>query len=52
MPVLLSHYRPDYPIFAFTESRAVQRRLALYYGVIPLYIKFSEGADETFDRCG
>ena len=50
MPVLLSHYRPDHPIFAFTEDAAVQRRLALYSGVTPLLTKFSETADESFDR--
>ena len=29
---------------------AVQRRLALYSGVTPLLTKFSETADESFDR--
>ncbi len=51
MPALLSHYRPDDQIFAFTESRAVQRRLALYHGVTALHMRFGETADETFDRC-
>eukprot|EP00884_Botryococcus_braunii_P022374 jgi/Botrbrau1/8820/Bobra.0335s0010.1 len=50
MPVLLSHYRPDFSIFCFTESRAIQRRLALYYGIIPLHMDFSDTANETFDR--
>jgi hypothetical protein len=51
MPALLSHYRPDAMIFAFTESRPVQRRLALYHGVTALHMTFGEAADETFDRC-
>ena len=51
MPALLSHYRPDAMIFAFTESRAVQRRLALYHGVTALHMEFGHTADETFDRC-
>ena len=49
MPVLLSHYRPDYPIYAFTESEAVQRRLALYNGVTALRMPFGPAADATFD---
>ena len=51
MPALLSHYRPDCPIFCFTEDEAVQRRLALYHGVTALRMRFGEAADETFDRC-
>lgn len=50
MPTLLSHYRPDMPIYAFTENRAVQRRLALYHGVTAIYLKFLSDADATFDR--
>ena len=50
MPALLSHYRPDKPIYAFTENRDVQRRLALYHGVVPLYLKFDETADAAFDK--
>jgi len=49
MPVLLSHYRPDHPIYAFTESEAVQRRLALYNGVTALRMPFGPTADATFD---
>ena len=50
MPTLLSHYRPDMPIYCFTESREVQRRLALYHGVTALYLKFLPSANDTFDR--
>jgi pyruvate kinase len=50
MPALLSHYRPDYPIYCFTENRAVQRRLALYHGVTALNMKFLPDADATFEK--
>ena len=50
MPALLSHYRPDALIYAFTENRAVQRRLALYHGITALHMRFGETADETFER--
>ena len=49
MPVLLSHYRPDFPIYAFVEAAAVQRRLALYSGVTALKLDFGPNADDTFD---
>ena len=51
MPTLLSHYRPDMPIYCFTESREVQRRLALYHGVTALHLDFLPSADATFDKC-
>ena len=51
MPTLLSHYRPDMPIFCFTESTEVQRRLALYHGVTAIHLKFLPSANETFDKC-
>ena len=50
MPALLSHYRPDFPIYVFTENEAVQRRLALYHGVVCMRMEFGETADETFIR--
>ncbi|GAB4820909.1 hypothetical protein N2152v2_007955 [Parachlorella kessleri] len=50
MPALLSHYRPDFPIFCFTESEEVQRRLALYHGVVALRTHFSDKAEDTFER--
>ncbi|KAL7146220.1 hypothetical protein ABFS83_06G025800 [Erythranthe nasuta] len=48
MAILLSHYRPSGTIFAFTNEKRVQQRLALYQGVCPIYMEFSEGAEETF----
>jgi len=50
MPALLSHYRPDYPIFAFTENEQVQRRLGIYHGITAIRIKFRETASETYEE--
>ncbi|QCE08126.1 plastidial pyruvate kinase 2-like [Vigna unguiculata] len=50
MAILLSHYRPSGTIFAFTDQKRTQQRLALYQGVCPIYMKFSEDAEETFTR--
>lgn len=48
MAILLSHYRPSGTIFAFTNEKTVQQRLALYQGVSPIYMQFSNDAEETF----
>lgn len=40
MPQLLSHYRPDGQIFAFTEDAVVQRRMALYHAVTAINCDF------------
>ncbi|KAL2558672.1 Plastidial pyruvate kinase 2 [Forsythia ovata] len=48
MAILLSHYRPSGTIFAFTNEKRVQQRLALYQGVCPIYMEFSNDAEETF----
>jgi pyruvate kinase len=50
MAILLSHYRPTGTIFAFTNDLRVQQRLALYQGICPIYIEFSDDADETFNK--
>ncbi|CAN6305792.1 unnamed protein product [Urochloa humidicola] len=50
MAVLLSHYRPSSTIFAFTNDERVKQRLALYQGVIPIHMQFSDDAEETFSR--
>uniref|UniRef100_A0A383VLV2 Pyruvate kinase n=1 Tax=Tetradesmus obliquus TaxID=3088 RepID=A0A383VLV2_TETOB len=49
MPALLSHYRPNKTVFAFTDDAQVQRHLALYHGVIPLLLSFSDDAEATID---
>lgn len=48
MGILLSHYRPSGTIFAFTNEKRIQQRLALYQGVCPIYMQFSDDAEETF----
>ncbi|KAK7380425.1 hypothetical protein VNO78_32935 [Psophocarpus tetragonolobus] len=50
MAMLLSHYRPSGTIFAFTDEKRVQQRLALYQGVCPIYMKFCEDSEATFRR--
>ncbi|KAG5375104.1 hypothetical protein IGI04_039700 [Brassica rapa subsp. trilocularis] len=48
MAILLSHYRPSGTIYAFTNEKKIQQRLALYQGVCPIYMEFSGDAEETF----
>lgn len=50
MAIILSHNRPSSTIFAFTNNERVKQRLALYHGVVPIYMEFSEDAEETFSR--
>ncbi|XP_011624562.1 pyruvate kinase isozyme G, chloroplastic isoform X2 [Amborella trichopoda] len=50
MAILLSHYRPFAPIFAFTNVERIKHRLALYHGVHPIYMHFSNDAEETFTK--
>ncbi|KAL8534499.1 hypothetical protein ACS0TY_010496 [Phlomoides rotata] len=48
MAILLSHFRPSGTIFAFTNDKRIQQRLALYQGVCPIHMEFSSDAEETF----
>ncbi|PIA32685.1 hypothetical protein AQUCO_04400109v1 [Aquilegia coerulea] len=50
MAILLSHYQPSATIFAFTNEERVKQRLVLYRGVVPIYMQFSDDAEETFSR--
>ncbi|CAL0311624.1 unnamed protein product [Lupinus luteus] len=50
MAIHLSHYRPYSTIFAFTNEERIKQRLALYHGVVPIYVQFSDDAEETFIR--
>ncbi|KAL4565584.1 hypothetical protein LXL04_029686 [Taraxacum kok-saghyz] len=50
MAVILSHFRPFSTIFAFTNQKRVKQRLILYHGVMPIYMEFSDDAEETFSR--
>ncbi|KAK4362996.1 hypothetical protein RND71_018237 [Anisodus tanguticus] len=48
MAILLSHYRPSGTIFAFTNDKKIQQRLASYQGVCPIYMEFLDCAEKTF----
>ncbi|KAJ6714856.1 PYRUVATE KINASE [Salix viminalis] len=50
MAIHLSHYRPSSTIFAFTNEERIKQRLALYQGVMPIHMQFSDDAEETFSR--
>ncbi|KAJ0785487.1 putative pyruvate kinase [Helianthus annuus] len=50
MAVILSHYRLFSAIFSFTNAKRVQKRLMLYHGVMPIYMEFSDDAEESFSR--
>uniref|UniRef100_A0A0D6R1Z5 Pyruvate kinase n=1 Tax=Araucaria cunninghamii TaxID=56994 RepID=A0A0D6R1Z5_ARACU len=50
MATLLSHYRPFGTIFAFTNEERVKQRLALYRGIHPIYMPFTDDAEETFSK--
>ncbi|KAL2901469.1 Pyruvate kinase isozyme G chloroplastic [Bienertia sinuspersici] len=50
MAVHLSHFRPSSTIFAFTNEQRVKQRLSIYQGVMPIYMDFSDDAEESFTR--
>jgi pyruvate kinase len=50
MPILLSHYRPNGPIFAFTDSPTIRRRMALYHAVTALACDFSKSSKEIVNN--
>lgn len=50
MASLLSRNRPDCLIFAFTDSKEVQRMLNLRWGLIPLTLIFSEDMEDNLGR--
>jgi pyruvate kinase len=43
--ILISRCRPHTPILALTPSDLIQRRLALYFGIIPMVIQQFESVD-------
>lgn len=47
---LLSRCRPDCPIFAFTASASVRKRLNLQWGLIPFRLNFSEDMENNLSR--
>lgn len=50
MASLLSRNQPKCPIFAFTDSKAVQTTLNLRWGLIPIALNFSEDMEGNLER--
>lgn len=50
MASLLSRCRPDCPIFAFTSTISVRRRLNLQWGLIPFRLSFSDDMESNLNR--
>ncbi|XP_021291317.1 pyruvate kinase isozyme A, chloroplastic [Herrania umbratica] len=50
MASLLSRCRPDCPIFAFTTTTAVRRRLNLQWGLIPFRLSFSDDMESNLNK--
>ncbi len=44
-PLMISKFRPEMPIFAFTPDERVCRRMALYWGVVPNRVGRIESTD-------
>ncbi len=47
---VMSRYRPQAPIIAVTPSEAVQRRLTIHWGVIPLLVPRAGTSDEIIEH--
>ncbi len=50
MAVLLSKYRPNGPIYAFTNTTHVRRRLGIHWGIHPFIINFSKDPEISIGR--
>ncbi|KAK4760326.1 hypothetical protein SAY87_005219 [Trapa incisa] len=50
MASLLSRCRPDCPIFAFTTTPSVRRRLNLQWGLIPFRLSFSDDMESNLNK--
>jgi pyruvate kinase len=50
MASLLSRCRPDCPVFAFTTSTSVRRRLNLQWGLVPFRLSFSDDMESNLNR--
>ncbi|KAL0911847.1 hypothetical protein M5K25_017772 [Dendrobium thyrsiflorum] len=50
MASLLSRCRPDCPIFAFTTSTCLRRRLNLQWGLIPFRLSFSDDMETNLNK--
>ncbi len=49
-PKLISKYRPSQIVLAVTPSEAVQRKLLLYWGVVPLIGEVVEDSDDMLNK--
>jgi pyruvate kinase len=49
---VLSAFRPRAPVFAVTNSPEVSRRLAIYWGVVPLLSGLEGDVSESAERIG
>ncbi|CAM8988398.1 unnamed protein product [Rhodiola kirilowii] len=50
MASLLSRCRPDCPIFAFTTTTSVRRRLNLQWGLIPFRLSFTDDMENNLNK--
>ncbi|KAL8105026.1 pyruvate kinase isozyme A, chloroplastic [Apium graveolens] len=50
MASLLSRCRPDCPIFAFTNTTSVRRRLNLQWGLIPFRLSFADDMESNLNK--
>lgn len=50
MASLLSRCRPDCPIFAFTTTTSIRRRLNLQWGLIPFRLSFSDDMESNLNK--
>ncbi|GLT42199.1 hypothetical protein SLA2020_162130 [Shorea laevis] len=50
MASILSRCRPDCPIFAFTTTTSVRRRLNLQWGLIPFRLSFSDDMESNLNK--
>lgn len=47
---LVSKFRPEVPIVAFTPSEEIRRRMSLYWGVTPLLMSALSSTDSVFEE--
>lgn len=47
---LMSSYRPGVPVFAFSDSPALRRRLQLRFGVVPMSITMESDSELNIER--
>ncbi len=47
---LMSGYRPDVPVYAFSDSSALRRMLQLRYGIMPMAIEMKKDAEANIEQ--